>query len=187
MYALVVVRETRLAGMWSRHNVVCLRRCWSSDGADPGRAARRTGSDNGSEPATRRRKLADAIRVEFLDRAIVIDCPHDDCGGMLLTGAREIERGGGGARIVIRCTRHPEAHEVKVAMEPYTAEEVERLRERLYRCESLACMRCGTAMELGSAKSNDGWAKSLESGAAFYCNWCGVKWVAPAEMSKRAG
>ncbi|UCC73359.1 MAG: hypothetical protein JSV86_01990 [Gemmatimonadota bacterium] len=174
--------------MWSRHNVVWLRRRWASQEDDPGRVVRLAASVNGSEPGARRRRLSDAVRREFLARALVIDCPHDDCSGMLLTGAREIERSGGsGSRIVFRCTREPEGHEVTVTMDPYTADEVERLKASLYRGERLVCVRCGTALELGSVASKDGWAKSLQAGAAFYCNWCGVKWVAPAELSERAG
>ena len=174
--------------MWSRNNVVWLRRRWSSDGDDPGRAARSSASENGEDPGKRRKMLAEPVRREFLARAIVVDCPHTDCDGMMLTGEREIERpGGSGSRLIFRCTRHPESHDVTVTMDPYTAEEIERLKAALYRGEPLVCVRCGTPLELGSASSQDGWAKSLDISAAFYCAWCGVRWDAPAELSKRAG
>ncbi|MGD2216653.1 MAG: hypothetical protein PVJ64_07850 [Gemmatimonadales bacterium] len=165
-----------------------MRRRWASDGDDPGRAARWSVTGNGSDPGQQRQRRSEGVKREFLARAIVIDCPHADCDGMLLTGAREIERlGGSGARLVFRCTREPESHEVTVTMDPYTAEEVERLKAALYRGEALGCVRCGTLLELGSVSSQDGWAKSLDSSAAFYCAWCGVRWEAPAELSKPAG
>jgi hypothetical protein len=174
--------------MWSRHNVVWLRRRWASDGEDPGRVARSSVVGNGSDRGKKRQLLSEPVRREFLEQAIVVDCPHADCDGMLLTSAREIERpGGSGARLVFRCTRQPESHEVTVTMDPYTAEEIERLKAALYRGEPLLCVRCGTHLELGSVLSQDGWAKSLDSPAAFYCAWCGVRWDAPAELSKRAG
>lgn len=174
--------------MWSRHNAVWLRRRWSSATDDPGRAARTSVSENGLEPGKKRKRLADVVRREFLARAMVIDCPHGGCVGKLLTSARQIERpGGSGARLVFRCTRHPDSHDVTVTMDPYSAEEIERLKAALYRGEALRCVRCGTPLELGSASSQDGWAKSLDSSAAFYCSWCGVRWDAPAELSKRAG
>ncbi len=173
--------------MWSRGNVVWLRRRWASREDDPGRVARPTVEENGSAPGATRRRVSDAVRQRFLARAIAVDCPQAGCGGMLLTEARQIERpGGSGARLVFRCTRQPEAHEFTVSMDPYTPEEEERLKALLYRGEPLVCVRCGTVLELGSTGSRDGWAKSVESGAAFYCSWCGVKWVAPAEMSGRA-
>lgn len=174
--------------MWSRHNVVWLRRRWTSDRSDPGRKARVNAAESGLEPGKRRKKLSEPVKREFLAQAIVIDCPHAGCEGMLLTSAREIERpGGNGARLVFRCTRHPQSHDVTVTMDPYTGEEIEQLKAALYRGEQLKCVRCGTPLELGSASSQDGWAKSVDSPAAFYCAWCGVRWDAPAELSRRAG
>ncbi len=168
--------------------MVWLRRRWACDVDDPGRASRAGQSGNGSDPGRQRQMRSEPVRREFLAGAIVIDCPHAGCDGMLLTHAREIERpGGSGARLLFRCTRDPESHEVTLTMDPYTAEEVEGLKAVLYRGEPLECVRCGTPLELGTVTSQDGWAKTLDSSVAFYCAWCGVRWDAPAELNKRAG
>ncbi len=173
---------------WSRHNLVWARPRWASLEDDPGRVARLAVWENGEEPGSGRLSAKLRIREEFLTRAILIACPESGCRGILLTGAREVERSGGNsARIIMRCTRDPEHHEFAITMDAYDAEEVDDLKASLYRGEQLACVRCGTPLELGSVASQDGWAKSLESGAAFYCSWCGVRWVAPNETSRRAG
>ncbi len=172
-----------MGSMWSRNNVVWLRRRWACREDDPGREARLSPSSS----TAGRRSHADAVRHELLAGSIVVECPHRGCAGMLLTGSREIEwPGGTGARLTFRCTREPQSHEVVVTMDPYTPEEVESLKALLYRGEQLACVRCGTVLSLGSQSSQDGWAKSLDSDAAFYCSWCGVKWVAPTELTRRA-
>jgi hypothetical protein len=174
--------------MWSRLNVVWLRRRWASQEDDPGRRARVARPEKSSGGGNGRKSVAEAVRRELYARSVIIDCTHADCAGMFLTGAREINHlRGSGSRVVLRCTRHPDDHELTVSIEPCTPEEVERLKASLFRGERLACVRCGTPLELGSVEAKDGWAKSLDSGAAFHCPWCGVSWAIPADMKGRVG
>jgi hypothetical protein len=149
--------------------------------------ARTIASSNGSPDKGGRRTLEQAIKREFLAREIVIDCPSSGCSGKFLTERREINRPSGtGARVVLRCTRQPEEHEVTLSMDPLTVEEADALKSSLVRGESLACVRCGDPLELGSVESPDGWAKSVNSQAVYHCPWCGVKWVPPVETKRRA-
>jgi hypothetical protein len=172
--------------MWSRLNVVAMRRRWGSLAKDPGRLGRASVPADGSEERRSRRLADDALRRAFLAREAVIDCPYRGCQGLLLTRRREISRPGGtGARVVLRCTRHPETHDVMIALEPYSAEEVDQLGSMLLRGESLRCVRCGSLLQLGSLDSPEGWGRSVSSAPAYYCGWCGVRWV-PASGERRA-
>lgn len=174
--------------MFNRHNVTAMRRRWASLPDDPGWGARTSRHASASDGESARRSVTSAMRRKFLAGERIIDCPNRACLGRILTCSRTIERPGGpGTRVVLRCTRNPAEHEVTLSLEPYTPEEEDVLKSSLSRGERPACGRCGSEMDLGSVDSPDGWAKSVNAQAAYYCSWCGVRWVPPVDLKRRAG
>jgi hypothetical protein len=172
--------------MWSKSNPLGMRRRWASFSDDPGRVAKVL--VNGSEPGERQRVRQKEVRRSFLERAVVIDCPADGCDGKLLPDRREIiQPGGSGSRILLRCTRDPEGHDVTMTMDPYKPEEEDQLKSMLVRGERPKCVRCRTSLELGSVDDVGGWGKSMDASVAFHCGWCGVRWVPPTDLKCRAG
>jgi DNA-directed RNA polymerase subunit RPC12/RpoP len=126
---------------------------------------------------------ADSVRPAFLARDVVIDCPQSGCPGKILTVRREFaESGGTASRVVLRCTRAPEEHELAITIEPFSAEEKEELRAQQQRGEEMLCRRCGTTMEHRTVLVPDAWTDSVSQEEAYACPWCGVKWLVPAEL-----
>jgi hypothetical protein len=101
---------------------------------------------------------------------------------------REEERhGGSGTRLVLRCTREPTEHEVTLTMDPYKTEEVDQMKSKLARGEQPSCARCRSELSLGSTEGPQAWGKSADSQAVYFCPWCGVSWVPPVDLKRRAG
>jgi hypothetical protein len=174
--------------VFNRHNVTAMKRRWASLPDDPGWVARTSRRAGAADGESAHRSLKRVMKQKFLAGERIIDCPNRTCPGRILTCSRSIERpGGSGTRVVLRCTRNPEEHEVVVSLEPYTPEEEDVLKSSLSRGERPACGRCGSEMDLGSVESPDGWAKSVNAPAAYYCPWCGVRWVPPVDVKRRAG
>jgi DNA-directed RNA polymerase subunit RPC12/RpoP len=96
----------------------------------------------------------------------------------MLTARREFaESGGTASRIVLRCTREPEEHDLRISIEPYSSEEKEQLETLQERGDPLVCRRCGTAMEQGTVRIADAWTDSVNREEGYSCPWCGVKWL----------
>jgi hypothetical protein len=166
--------------MWSRLNVVGLRRRWGSLQTAPGRSARRDAPRRGSDLGNGRSSAAESVKVAFLAKEILIDCPRPGCVGKLLMSRRRFgDTAGTGSRVVLHCTRGAEDHEVTITMEPYTTEEKEELEALQSMAKTLRCRRCDTSLELGSVEVQDAWTDSVNSEAAYYCPWCGLKWLLP--------
>lgn len=172
--------------MFGRLSVTGMRQRWASSASDPGWTAREARPGVPSGP-TKRQSVAREVKRSYTARERLIDCPHAECPGLLLTGTREVERHGSASRITLRCTREPDEHETVLSMEPYTAEETEAFKSHLLRGDHLACLRCRSEMQLGTVDSPEGWGKSAASEPAYYCPWCGLRWVPPVEMKQRAG
>jgi len=169
--------------MWSRWNVIGMRRRWGSLENAPGRGAWSKPSMNGSDRTDGRSTAAEWIKLAFLAREILIDCPKAGCAGKILTGQRRFgETAGTGSRIVLRCTREPEEHEIAVTIEPYTAEEKEALEASHGSEKRVQCKRCETPMKLGSVEVSDAWTDSVSTESAYFCPWCGVKWMVPSDV-----
>lgn len=164
-----------------------MRRRWASLRDDPGWGASSAAAPVASGSAGRRVAL-EAIRRGFLRRERYLNCPNPACQGLIVSSMRVLERhGGSGTRLVLRCTREPSEHEVTLTMDPYTPEEVEQMKSKLIRGESPSCVRCGSELSLGSTEGPNAWGKSVGSQAAYHCPWCGVKWVPPVDLKRRAG
>ncbi|NIR73788.1 MAG: hypothetical protein GWM93_20610 [Gemmatimonadetes bacterium] len=163
-----------------------MRRRWSSSADDPGWTAGDVNGASGSADSSSRQVRMGEVKRSYTARERLIDCPHRECPGLLLTGTREVERHGSAARIALRCTREPEDHEVTLSIEPYTAEETDVFKSQLLRGDPPACVRCGSEMDLGSVDSPDGWGNSEQAQPAYFCPWCGLRWV-PSVETKRGG
>ncbi len=173
--------------MWSRLNVVGLRRRWGSLQTAPGRSARPDAPRRGSDLGNGRSRAAESVKVKvaFLAKEILIDCPRPGCVGKLLTIRRRFgDTAGTGSRVVLHCTREAEDHEVTITMEPYTTEEKEELEGLHSTAKTLRCRRCDTSLELGSVEAQDAWTDSVNGEAGYFCPWCGLKWLLPGGVEQ---
>lgn len=172
--------------MWSGFNVVGQRRRWASQVTDPGWSARAAGPALDYDPRTGRSAYTEPVKQAFLAREVVIDCPHPDCRGLLVTRQRGFgEAGGTASQVVLRCTREPEEHEFDLAIEPYGIEERERLSEAHQAGESPECARCGTALEPGTVEIPDDWTDAVSHEEGYRCPWCGLKWPLPSRLRRQ--
>lgn len=163
--------------MWSRLNVVGLRRRWASREDDPGHQARERVFVSLRAGNGRRSRAEEPVLRSFLARDVVIDCPQRGCPGKLLTSVRQISRNGGmGSRVTLRCTRRPRDHAVTLSLAGYTFEESERIRGLHRRGERVQCARCGTGLVEGAFVERRRWLPERETatGDEYHCPWCGV-------------
>jgi DNA-directed RNA polymerase subunit RPC12/RpoP len=166
--------------MWTGCNIMGLRWRWASRERDPGRLARPRVEVPESDGAPGDKTRTDRVKAAFLAREIVIDCPHPDCHGLLLTESRKFGRASGTAsEVVLRCTREPELHEFSLFIEPCTAEERARLAQASRESGPVACLRCGTALRRGALAIADEWTEAVRREDGYSCPWCGVKWPLP--------
>jgi hypothetical protein len=160
--------------MWSRFNVVGLRRRWGAREDDPGRVRPPFSANGASRDGNGRRGIAELARLAFLGREIAIDCMYPGCDGKFLTSLREFSRNGSaGSRIVVRCTRRHD-HELAFTIRPYTPAEHEILRGLHRGGEPLHCARCSTILRPGSR--NGRWVAASAEMEHYFCPWCGLTW-----------
>lgn len=157
--------------MWSRFNVVGLRRRWGTRQDDPGRFRPPFGA---SRNGNGRRDIAEMAKRAFVTRDVAIDCIYPGCKGMFLTSLREFSHNGSaGSRIVMRCSRRHE-HELAFTIRPYTPAEHERLRGLHQKGKPLHCARCSTLLRPGSR--NGRWLAASAEMEHYFCPWCGLTW-----------
>jgi hypothetical protein len=165
---------TKAEIMWSRFNVVGLRRRWAAREDDPGRLQRSFGTNGDGRNGNGRRDIAEVAKRAFVTRDIAIDCIYPGCKGKFLTSLREFSHNGSaGSRIVLRCTRRHE-HELAFTIRPYTPAEHERLRALHQEGEPLHCARCHTVLQTGSR--NGRWLAASAEMEHYFCPWCGLTW-----------
>lgn len=165
--------------MCSQWNAVgMMRQRWASGENDPGR------SPGPGGPAAESNGGGDLERVrrEFVAREMVIDCSYAECRGVLVTDGREIiPRASWGAKVILRCSRHPDEHEFTLLMGPYTAEQQKELVAALREGTRMPCVLCGTPLELASEAAPGSSGGESEGQPTYACPWCGVRWVPPAD------
>ncbi len=164
--------------MWSRFNPVGMRQRWGTLESDPGRLADAAAEPNGERSGDWVAERNEAIRQRFYAREILIDCPHSECAGKYFTESREIlSSPGSGSKVVLRCSRQPEDHDMTLHMRPYDPEEVEKLASVLAKGDPLRCPRCDSPLERTAANEYGEPVAGGSGRPVQLCTWCGVRWI----------
>jgi hypothetical protein len=160
--------------MWSRFNVVGLRRRWGTREDDPGRLQPPMNAKVAALNGKGRRDIAEAAKRAFVARDVAIDCIYPGCKGKFLTSLKEFSHNGSaGSRIVLRCTRRHD-HELSFTVRPFTPAEHEGLRALHRKGAPLHCARCSSILRPGSR--NGRWVAASAEMEHYFCPWCGLTW-----------
>lgn len=161
--------------MWSRFNAVGMRQRWGTLESDPGRTCRLEGSRRRGGESPGGGSAGERVRRAFLSGEAVVECVTPGCPGLYITARRELVTSPGtGSRVLLRCTRSDEEHDVTLQMKPYDENELERLRASQHRGEAPSCPRC--RVELRETEASGSGYPAGASPAIYECEWCGVRW-----------